>query len=117
MLQVKKDRAYTILFGDTAKEFIMPAAVVNGLTRLNQPGHRENAKKDNSFLKAILLCMCPLETIQSMPSGAKPAKEIMNFMKDLFIHRLAGDKNASRYLSYKDLILKAIEEVKNGDFN
>lgn len=117
MLQINKDRAYTILFDGNAKEFIMPATVVNGLVKLNQPGRREIAKKDKSFLKAILLSICPLETIQAMSSGATPPKEIMSFIKDLFIHRLADDKSATRYLSFKDLILKAIEEVKNRNFN
>lgn len=81
---MNKDRAYTIQIGGIFKEISISAKAVDGLIVLNQPGRRENGKKDKSFLKALLISVCSLKTIQCLRTNQKPAKEMISFIKGTY---------------------------------
>lgn len=80
---MNKDRAYTIRADGVFKEISISTKAVEGLISLNQPGRRENEAKDKSFLKALLISVCSLKTIQCLQPNQKPAKEMVNFIKGM----------------------------------
>lgn len=136
-MQLNKDRAYTIQINNKNQEVTLASRVISGLLWLNEPNRRENTEYDKTFIKALLIGICTLKTIQNLSENQRIPKGVLAFIKgkqvninfiyklkfhifmnifvDLFINRI-GDENGTRYLKYNDLVIEACNDIKVGKF-
>lgn len=77
-----KDRAYMIkTFDGPLKEVNLANRVVKGLISMNEPNRRGNVSKDKTFIKALLIATCTLQTIRDLDENQLPPKDILSFIR------------------------------------
>lgn len=67
------------------EEVKMPARLVKGLMRLNQPGTREIVDLDKTYVKALVIA---LFTVKAIKDGLEMKKDMLKFMKGLFLEKI-----------------------------
>lgn len=107
---MKKDRAYLLQGG---QEITIAGTVVECLISLNQK-HREDKSKDRTFIKGLLLSTFTLKAIENLAENQLPPKEVLAFIKDLFIIRIGehDDAKGSRYLDFQNIIDLSVKEIR-----
>lgn len=84
-MQCNKDRAYLIEIDGKSREIRLAARVIDGLLLLNQSNRREDVSRDKSFIKALLISICSLKTIQNLEENERLNKSMLAFIKGKYI--------------------------------
>lgn len=96
------------------KEVKFSAQLINGLTMFNQPALRQNVAYDKPFIKALIIGIC---TVQSIQNEECIHKDFIKFVRELFLIRIEdGDENGTRYLSFNKLLDVSCIEIRNNNF-
>lgn len=92
------------------KDVTMAAVLVKLLRRANDTENRKKAGLDRGFLKALIIGLC---TAKSIEKGEQIHKDILIFIKELFLIRIEGeDADGSRYKLFQSLVSKACDEIR-----
>lgn len=79
-IQASGDRSFKFLVGRQFKHFLLPARLVNGLTKLNF-SNRDDVNADAVFLKGLLIGLC---TVKGIKESSTFDDGILYFMKGIF---------------------------------